>query len=143
MDDQIAKIVGRLKQIDGVKAIAVGGSYATRTQRPDSDIDLGIYYSNKSPLNIEKVKSLALELNDKPEFVVTDIGDWGDWVNGGAWLTVEGQRVDFLYRNLDFVETIINKCMNGKIRKDYYQQPPYGFYSYIYLAETTFCKPVA
>lgn len=31
-------------------------------------------------------------------------GDWGRIVNGGAWLEVEGERVDLLYRDLDVVE---------------------------------------
>jgi predicted nucleotidyltransferase len=140
MDEKINKIVDKVKNINGVIAIVVGGSHATGIQRPDSDIDLGIYYSKKNPLNISQIKSLAHELNDRPDVVVAEIGEWGPWVNGGAWLTIEGQRVDFLYRDLDFVNNIIDDCIAGKIEKDYYQQPPYGFYSYIYLAETYHCK---
>jgi hypothetical protein len=38
---------------------------------------------------------------------LTAIGDWGPWINGGAWLTVEGKRVDLLYRELDKVRSVI------------------------------------
>ena len=67
---------------------------------------------------------------------------WGRWVNGGAWLTIKGQRVDFLYRNINFVSTIIDECNRGETQFDYLQQPPYGFYSYIYCAETQICKVI-
>lgn len=140
MNEKIDVIVKNLDKIDGVAAIVLGGSHATKTNRPDSDVDLGIYYSNENLLNIDQVKKLAFKINDTNEPVVTELGTWGDWVNGGAWLTVRNQRVDFIYRDLEFVSQIIDECTAGKIRKDYYQQPPYGFYSYIYLAETYYCK---
>ena len=55
---------------------------------------------------------------------------------------MQGQRVDFLYRNSDFVSRILDDCNNGIIEIDYLQQPPYGFYSYMYCAETQICKPL-
>ena len=39
--------------------------------------------------------------------LMTAIGDWGPWINGGAWLTVAGTRVDLLYRELDKVRGVI------------------------------------
>jgi predicted nucleotidyltransferase len=39
-----------LIQVDGLQAIVLGGSWATNTQRPDSDIDLGLYYFEDTPL---------------------------------------------------------------------------------------------
>ncbi len=135
----ITDIVNRLKTVNGVQAIVLGGSYATGSQRPDSDIDLGIYYRNNT-LDIARLREIALALNDFPQPVVTDLGDWGRWVNGGAWLTIQGQRVDWLYRDIDFVSQIIDDCLQGRKESDYYQQPPYGFHSYIYCAETSICK---
>src|SRR5260370_39009799 len=83
------------------------------TKRADSDIDLGLYYNADYPLNIQQVRNIANEFNDLPDPVVTDLGGWGRWVNGGAWLTIQGQRVDFLYRNIDFVSSVIDACNRG------------------------------
>ena len=133
-------IVDPLIEVDGLQAIVLGGSWASNTQRPDSDIDLGLYYSEDTPLDIKHVRKIANDLNDFADPVVTELGGWGNWVNGGAWLTIKEQRVDFLYRNIDFVSTIIDECNRGETRFDYLQQPPYGFYSYFYCAETQICK---
>jgi hypothetical protein len=133
-------IVDPLIDVDGLQAIVLGGSWASGTQRPDSDIDLGLYYNEGSPLDTKHLRKIAHELNDFPDPVVTELGGWGTWVNGGAWLTIKGQRVDFLYRNIDFVSTTIDECNRGETRFDYLQQPPYGFYSYFYCAETQQCK---
>jgi len=133
-------IVDTLIEVDGLQAIVLGGYWASDTQRPDSDIDLGLYYSEVTPLDVNHIRKIALELNDIPNPEVTELGGWGKWVNGGAWLTIKGQRVDLLYRNIDFVSKIIDECNRGKTQFDYLQQPPYGFYSYIYCAETQICK---
>ena len=136
----LQNIVDRLVEVDGLQAIVLGGSWASDTQRPDSDIDLGLYYNDSSPLDINHVEQIANELNDLPDPEVTELGVWGRWVNGGAWLTIKGQRVDFIYRSIDFVSSIIDECNRGETQFDYQQQPPYGFYSYIYCAETQQCK---
>jgi predicted nucleotidyltransferase len=136
----IESIIDKLKAVDGLQAIVLGGSWASGTQRADSDIDLGLYYNADYPLNIQRVRNIANEFNDLPDPVVTDLGGWGRWVNGGAWLTIQGQRVDFLYRNIDFVSSVIDACNKGELQSDYWQQPAYGFHSYIYCAETNICK---
>ena len=107
-------IIDTLIEVDGLQAIVLGGSWASNTQRPDSDIDLGLYYSGGIPLDINHVRKIAHELNDFPNPEVIELGGWGTWVNGGAWLTIKGQRVDFLYRNIDFVSTIIDECNRGE-----------------------------
>lgn len=140
MNKLIEDITNKLKRIENIEAIVLGGSCATGTQRSDSDIDIAIYYKNNYPIEVDKIKELALEINDTDDPVVTKLGEWGRWVNGGAWLTVQGQRVDFLYRDIDFVSDIISKSIEGKIQSDFWQQPPYGFHSYIYCAEISVCK---
>ena len=142
MNDLIAEIAGRLGGVEGVAAVALGGSYARGTQRPDSDIDLGLYYRENAPFSIRDIKEIAEKISDEPRPVVTDFGRWGPWVNGGAWLTVRGQRVDFLYRCLDKIERVIEKCRRGEFESDYYQQAPFGFHSYIYLGELSICTPL-
>lgn len=136
------QLVEQLKSVAGLRAIVLGGSYARGDQRPDSDLDLGLYYVEDQPLDIAQVRELAGSLNDTPEPIVAELGDWGPWVNGGAWLTIGGQRVDFLYRNLTFVNAIIDDCNAGRIRSDYWQQPAYGFHSFMYCSETAINQPL-
>jgi predicted nucleotidyltransferase len=136
----IESIIDNIKTVDGLQAIVLGGSWASGRQHTDSDIDLGLYYNAGYPLDIHQVRNIANELNDLPSPVVTDLGGWGRWVNGGAWLTIQGQRVDYLYRDIDFVSSVIDACNKGEIQSDYWQQPAYGFHSYMYCAETNICK---
>lgn len=138
----LQQMVDHLKPVHGLRAIVLGGSYASGSQRPDSDIDIGLYYDENQPLDIHQIRSIASLLNDVPTPTVTDLGGWGTWVNGGAWLTIGGQRVDFLYRNSDFVSSTIDDCNAGNMRSDYWQQPAYGFHSFMYCTEIAICRPL-
>ncbi len=55
---------------------------------------------------------------------------------------MQGTRVDFLYRNLDRLQRVINDCRAGEWESDYYQQFTHGFHSYIYLGELAICRPL-
>jgi hypothetical protein len=63
-------------------------------------------------------------------------------VNGGAWLTIHGQRVDFIYRSLEHVERVITDAEAGRYEIHYLQQPPFGFFSGTYLGEIAVCIPL-
>src|SRR5881398_1859066 len=121
----LQQLVDQLKPVHGLRAIVLGGSYASGSQRPDSDIDIGLYYDEHQPLNTAHVRSIASILNDTPTPTVTGLGGWGPWVNGGAWLTIGGQRVDFLYRDIDHVERVIAAAEAGRYEVHYLQQPPF------------------
>ncbi len=138
----LQQLVDQLKPVQGLRAIVLGGSYASGSQRPDSDIDIGLYYNADQPLHTAHIRTIAVTLNYTPTPTVTELGAWGPWVTGGAWLSVGGQRVDFLYRNIDFVASTLDDCNNGIIRSDYWQQPTYGFHSFMYCTETTICRPL-
>jgi len=138
----VSSLSKRLEAIRGVRSVVLGGSYARGRAQPGSDIDLGIFYSEASPFSIESVRELAGAVNDTAGPVVTDFYGWGPWVNGGAWLTVDGQRVDFIYRNLEQVERVIAGAEAGRYEVHYLQQPPFGFFSGTYLGEIAVCVPV-
>ncbi len=93
-------------------------------------------------MDIAHLRAIASRINDTANPTVTALGGWGTWVNGGAWLTIGGQRVDWLYRNLDFVSATLAACNAGQIRSDYWQQPAYGFHSFMYCTETAICRPL-
>ena len=137
---EIAACLGR---IDGVSAVALGGSWARGEARPDSDVDLGIYYRDADRPSVESLDELARELGYRdPSQPVTDFGGWGPWVNGGAWLLVAGVQVDLLYRDLDEVSRVIDDCRNGKTSVHYQPGHPHGFHSHIYMGEVHHCRPL-
>lgn len=89
------RLAARLAEIPGVVAVTLGGSRATGTHRVDSDWDFGLYY--RGTIDPDDVRSLGWAGQ------VFGPGDWGRLVNGGAWLQVDGQAVDLVYRDLDDV----------------------------------------
>jgi len=145
MDTQpiINTIVEQVKHIDGVNAVVLGGSRARGTHTPKSDIDLCIYYHPAHPLDLAALERVAAEIDDSHRNgLITSIGGWGPWINGGGWLTVQSQAVDFLYRDLQKVETIIDNCLDGQVDIVYQPGHPFGFVSSIYLAEVAVCQPL-
>lgn len=135
----VLSLAERLGTIDGMQAVVLGGSHARGRAKPESDIDLGLFYSEAAPFSIQYVRELAEAVNDTANPVVTDFYGWGPWVNGGAWLTIGGQRVDFIYRSFEHVERVITAAEAGRYELDYLQQPPFGFFSPTYLGEITIC----
>ena len=135
------RLVNALRQTPNIEAIVLGGSYARGTQHATSDLDVGLYYTAANPFSIADIKRIAGEVAESAP-VVTDFYEWGAWVNGGAWIQTAAGKVDFLYRNLDQVQQTIDEAQQGIFHHDYNQQPAYGFYSMIYLAETQVCIPL-
>jgi predicted nucleotidyltransferase len=135
-------ITEELKHIDGVMAIVLGGSYATGRATENSDLDIGIYYSEQNPFAIEHIKAVAEKFAHNSQPTVTGFYEWGPWVNGGAWITTASGEVDFLYKNIEQITRTIGNAKNGIWENNFEQQPPYGFSSIIFLAETQSCLPL-
>jgi hypothetical protein len=96
----------RLAAIPGVVAVTLGGSRATNTAVQGSDWDFGLYYRGRlDPADIEAL--------DWPGRVFAP-GEWGPIVNGGAWLTIDGTRVDLIYRDLDVVRRWTEAAEDGR-----------------------------
>lgn len=131
-----------LAGLRNVEAVCLGGSHARGRARADSDIDLGIYYSESAPFDLEALRLLCQGWHDGPAPIVSEPFEWGPWVNGGAWLSVRGQRVDLLYRSLEHVERVIEDARQGRFEIHFLQQPPYGFFGPIYLGELAVAKPL-
>jgi predicted nucleotidyltransferase len=137
-----ASVAMRLGAIRGVEAVVLGGSHARGRAQPGSDIDLGVLYSEAAPFAVESMRELAEVVNDTPAPVVTGFYEWGPWVNGGAWLTIGGQRLDLIYRSLEHLERVIDDAEAGRYELHYLQQPPFGFFSATYLGEVAVCVPL-
>jgi len=139
---RVRDLVSSLAAIPGVAALALGGSHARGRARPDSDVDLGVYYSEAEPFAIEAIRALAESANDSRGPVVSDFYEWGPWVNGGAWLTVGGERVDLLYRSFEQLERVCADAEGGRYEIHWPQQPPFGYWSGTQLGELAICAPL-
>lgn len=137
----IESIVERLKTVEGITALVLGGSRANGTATAASDIDIGIYYDLEKKLDLAGIRRIATELDDESrENLVTEIGGWGPWINGGGWLKVDKTAVDFLFKDLNKVEMVIRQCLEGNVTIDYQPGHPHGFANSIYMAEIAACR---
>jgi hypothetical protein len=141
-EQTLNNIVTDLTQTENVLAVVLGGSYAAGGAGESSDLDLGIYYSEEKPFNIDNIKLIAKRYAVNEDTTVTGFYEWGPWVNGGAWIETGSGKVDFIYRNIQHVSRTIEKAKKGEWENHFEQQPPYGFISIIYLGETNCCLPL-
>lgn len=142
MDPIIESVIARLSQTRGVAAIVLGGSRARGTATADSDYDIGLYWSSaREPLDVAEIRRAVVDLATPgtPQ-TVTDVGQWGRWIVGGAWLTVDGKRVDLLYRDMEAVDKVIQDCSSGRLEVDYQPGHPHCFVSSIWMAEVAYCQ---
>jgi predicted nucleotidyltransferase len=139
----LTQVVVRVSTIEGIRAIVLGGSRARGTADQHSDIDLGIYYDGKHPFSIPALGAAAKELDDRhTDGLVTSFGEWGPAVNGGGWLEMRGNHVDFLYREIGAVRDAIEDCVAGRPRSIYQLGHPLGFHIQIYAGEVHVCRPL-
>lgn len=140
--EQVEALVRDLAEIEGVVAVALAGSRARGRARADSDVDLGVLYRESAPFAPAAVRAVAERWSDGPAPVVTDFGEWGPWVNGGAWLDAGGQRVDLLYRSVEHLERALADAEAGRHGVHHGQQPPFGYWSGTALGELAVCVPL-
>lgn len=143
VEELIQEIVNEIKNVTGVQGIVLGGSRSRGTHTTSSDIDLGIYYDSGTALDLAALRTIATRLDDEHrEDLLTEPGGWGPWINGGGWLRIRSLPVDFLYRDLEQVNNVIDACLAGRVEIFYQPGHPFGFVSSIYLAETAVCRPL-
>jgi predicted nucleotidyltransferase len=139
----LQRLVSALAEVPGVEAIVLGGSRARGTAHATSDHDIGLYYREAAPLDTDRLRETAKRLADQSSATtVTPIGEWGPWIVGGAWLSIEGQKVDLLYRNIDDVAQVIEACRSGDVTMNYQPGHPHGFCSAIWAGEIALCRPL-
>lgn len=121
-------LVDRLAGLPGVEAVALGGSRSSGAHHRDSDWDFGVYY--REPFSPSDVRALGYD------GTVVEIGEWGGGVfNGGAWLSLDGTKVDLLWRDLDTVDHEIAEAAAGRWRLEPLMFHLTGIPTYILLAE--------
>ncbi|MFJ7244076.1 nucleotidyltransferase domain-containing protein [Kitasatospora sp. NPDC098652] len=134
--EHIAHMAARLAEVPGVVGVMLGGSRARGEHRPESDWDLGVYY--RGDLDLAALGELA-----GPGVEVAGPGGWGPWVNGGAWLRVDGVAVDWILRDLDRVERVWADCRAGRYEVGVQAGHPLGFWSPCYVGELALGRVLA
>lgn len=142
-DSLLARLVSPLAGVPGIKAIVLGGSRARGIAQDGSDYDIGLYFSPAEPLDTARLSEVVRKVVDEPDKAeVTALGGWGPWIVGGAWLRIDGRKVDLLYRDLEAVARIIEACRSGEISMNYQAGHPHGFCSAIWMGEIALCRPL-
>jgi predicted nucleotidyltransferase len=129
-DDQafLAHVTDRLAGLPDVKAVALGGSRAKGTHRPDSDWDFAIYY--RGEFSPDSLRALGWPGE------ISEIGGWGGGVfNGGAWLQVGDRPIDVHYRDLDDVEHQLSEARQGRFGVERLMFHLAGIPTYLVVAE--------
>lgn len=139
-DVLLGRLVRALGGVPGVRAIVLGGSRARGEATAQSDYDIGLYYEADNPIDTGRLAKAAMLLPGAASSSVAAIGEWGPWINGGAWLTVDGRRVDLLYRELGKLRGVIEACRAGRVERVYQPGHPHAFVSAIYMGEVALAR---
>jgi hypothetical protein len=131
----VRELAEQLMEIPGVVAVTLGGSRAGGVVHPDNDWDFGLYY--RDAIQADDVRALGFE------GTVVEPGAWGRLRNGGAQLTVEDQRVDLLYRDLDVVQHWLDEAEAGRYEVDHVEGYLAGMATYVLAGELALAEVLA
>lgn len=140
-DELLRRLADDLVRVDGVVAVALGGSRARGTHGPSSDYDLGVY-SEPDRLDLAALGGVARAWAQQ-DVRIARPGEWGPWVDGGAWLTVHGRAVDWILRDVQRVAEQCRRAQAGEF--GFHTQPghPLGFLDVSYAGEVAIGHPLA
>ena len=134
----LQKVTDELKQLPFVKAVVLGGSRATGTATGTSDIDIGIYYDG---IDYAALNNAAKRLDDEHRSsLICHEGEWGQWVNCGGWLIIDGINVDLIMRNYQKVKNIVQSSESGSFSLNYQTGHPHAFLDIMYRGELASCR---
>jgi hypothetical protein len=135
-DEALDRVVEELSALPGIVGIALGGSRARGTADAESDIDIGLYYDPDRRPAFDRLVAAFTSLDDRgrPDGY-GEYGEWGPWINGGAWLRVADWKTDILLRDARLVADVVRECAEGEPKIYYQVGHPHGFCTVIYAGE--------
>jgi hypothetical protein len=131
LPEAITTLADELMTMSGAVAVALGGSRALGVADDSSDWDLGLYYRGGVDLTRLAVRG-----------TVYPAGSWGRLMNGGAWLSCDGMKVDVLLRDLDVAEHWARLADEGQFEIDALLGYVAGVPTYLHSAELASCTPL-
>lgn len=140
MEEKIQTLVELLKETaEGKCAIALAGAHAKEMADSASDIDLYIFAERAKPreLRLELIRSIA-DPGTTPWVDDFDAAPWG----GGMDFTYQGTPVEVVGRTLSRMDQAVGDCLEGKFEIIPATWTSNGYYTFIYLCELSFIKPV-
>lgn len=140
VENIIKTVAEKLSSLPWIEGIVLGGSRARGINAPDADIDIGVYYDAES-FDLAAINRLAAELDDEHRSdLVVPPGAWGEWVNGGGWLVIDGYHVDLILRDWQRVLQVIQDTEQGIVTANYQTGHPHGYISAMYRGELAVSK---
>jgi len=137
----IQALIVAMSAVPGVDALVLGGSRARGVHTPHSDVDIGVYYGGRAPLDIAQLNVVVTQYDDNQRVqLVAEPGGWGAWVNGGAWLVVAGLQVDIILRDTQRVHHVIDACETGVLSSHYQPGHPHAYHNVMYMGELAICQ---
>jgi predicted nucleotidyltransferase len=138
LDDLLRSSTAALAGVPGVVGVTLGGSRARGTADAGADVDLGVYY-RADALDLAALAAAADAASDDPVELAVP-GAWGPWVDGGAWLRVDGVAVDWILRDIERVDAVWAECRAGVVRNEIQTGHPLGFWSHAYCGELALAR---
>jgi len=126
-DAFLEHVADALAAVPGVRGVALGGSRAQGSARPDSDWDVAVYY--RGSFDPDGLRALGWPGALSPR------GGWGRIFDGGGALHVDGRTVDVHYRDLDAIEAVHEEALAGRFDIEALLFHQAGLPSTILLAE--------
>lgn len=140
VENVLREVVSELSGLPFVEGIVLGGSRATGMATESSDIDVGIYYDSHL-IEFRQLNLIAKKLDDeRRENLICSEGEWGNWVNCGGWLTVQGYDVDLILRDIKRVEACVEQTDAGDISMHYQTGHPHAYFNVMYRGELASSK---
>ena len=140
MDRKIETLVELLKETtEGKCAIALAGAHAKGTADASSDIDLYVFAERAKPRaqRLDLICGIA-DPGTTPWVDDFDAAPWG----GGMDFLYQGTPVEAVGRTLDRMDRVVGDCLEGKFEIIPATWTSNGYYTFIYLCELSFIKPV-
>ncbi len=132
----MADLVESLIGIPGAVAVArAGGEDPTWPAAPGGEPAFLLYY--RGTLDAARLRNLEFEGD------VAEPGVWGRLMDGGASFTVEGRRVDIVYRDLDAVEHWVAEASEGRFEVAAVDGWLAGMPTYALVGELASCDALA
>jgi hypothetical protein len=133
-DPILDRLVAEFRTIEGVAAIALGGSRSIGTSSAGSDYDVIIFSERDEALDREAV-GRSLERFD------------GEWSGGGdtkslAEMSVDGRKCELFFRDMEVIGKAIEAARKGEIRRTFNPLHVVGFISTILVSYATYARPL-